>query len=191
MFVCEGHPTYRNNNLKSIQLITMKALVNIFLTLLSLSSFAQTDQAEINEQVWKPFEKAIMNQDVAAFVALHSKELIRAEINRNKVMGLDEYQKGMEAGWPGWKESMEKSKTRYTFELRFLERLSNGSQAYEVGYFKNEMVNAAGEKRQSFGKFHVVLRKENGTWKILVDSDSNEGGTITEEMFLAAKPLQP
>ncbi len=169
----------------------MKIFVSVFLTLLSVSTFAQNDQAEINSQVWKPFEQAIMSQDVAAFVVLHSKDLIRAEINRKKVMGLEEYQKGMEANWPAWKESMTKNKTRYTFELRFLERLSNGSQAYEVGYFKNEMINAAGEKKQSFGKFHVVLRKENGVWKILVDSDSNEGGTITEEMFLAAKPIAP
>jgi hypothetical protein len=36
----------------------------------------------------------------------------------------------------------------------------------------------------------VALRKENGTWKILVDSDTNEGGTITDEMFLKAKPLE-
>jgi hypothetical protein len=36
----------------------------------------------------------------------------------------------------------------------------------------------------------VALRKENGVWKILVDSDTNEGGTITEEMFQKAKPIE-
>lgn len=151
--------------------------------------YAQTDQAEINEQVWKPFTKAIMMQDVESFAALHSKDLVRAEINSKKVMGLQEYREGMEAGWPGWKESIQKNKSKYTFELRFIERISNGTMAYEIGYFKNESVTASGEKRESYGKFHVVLRKENGTWKILVDSDSNEGGTITKETFAAAAPL--
>jgi hypothetical protein len=36
----------------------------------------------------------------------------------------------------------------------------------------------------------VVLRKEENTWKILVDTDSNEGGTIGEAQFLAAAPME-
>jgi len=55
----------------------MKNILSILLTLFSLCSFAQTDQAEINEQVWKPFEKAIMNQDVTAFVALQRTDSCR------------------------------------------------------------------------------------------------------------------
>jgi hypothetical protein len=35
----------------------------------------------------------------------------------------------------------------------------------------------------------VALRKEDGKWKILVDSDTRENGTITDEMFAAAQPL--
>jgi ketosteroid isomerase-like protein len=167
----------------------MKRLVAIALAMISFHvALCQTDQADIDIQVWKPFTKAIMNQDVNAFVAVHSKDLVRAERNQKKVMGLDEYRKGMETGWPGWKESIQKSKTTYTFELRFTERISNGSVAYEVGYFKNESIGPNG-KRVSYGKFQVALRKEEGIWKILVDSDSNEGGTITEEMFQAAKPI--
>lgn len=169
----------------------MKKLPILLLGFFSSAALAQTDQQEINAQVWQPFTQAIMTQNVGAFIALHSKELVRAEINRKKVMGWEEYKNNMEAGWPGWKESIEKSKTKYTFELRFTERLSNGATAYEVGYFKNESVQPGGEKRVSYGKFHVVLRKEDGTWKILVDSDSNEGNTITEEMFQAAKPWSP
>lgn len=167
-----------------------KSFFFLLLFVVASHGYAQQDQLDINEQVWKPFTKAIMTQDVSSFVALHSSDLVRAEINQKKVMSLDEYRKGMEAGWPGWKESIQKNKTHFTFELRFTERISNGTLAYEIGYFKNETVNASGEKRESFGKFHVVLRKENNTWKILVDSDSSEGGTITAAMFQAAKPLE-
>lgn len=149
----------------------------------------QNDQTDINNQVWKPFTKAIMTQDVAAFIAVHSKDVVRAELNGNRVLSYEQYLAGMEKSWPGWKESVQNNSTQYTFELRFLQRISNGVQAYEVGYFKNESITA-GQKQVSYGKFQVALRKENGFWKILVDSDSNEGGTITEETFLKAKPLE-
>lgn len=156
----------------------------------SLSVFGQTDQADINDQVWKPFTKAIMAQDVAGFIAVHSKDVVRAELNDNQVQNYTEYEASMQKSWPGWKESIQKSNSKYTFELRFLQRISNGTLAYETGYFKNESINAKGEKRMYFGKFNVALRKESGVWKILVDSDTNEAGTITEEMFLKAKPLE-
>jgi ketosteroid isomerase-like protein len=166
---------------------------NTMLILFALSSFlvkAQNDQKDIDEQVWKPFTRAIMSQDVEAFIQVHSKDLIRAERDSKKVVDLTNYQKVMVENWPRWKEDITKNKIQYTFELRFTERISNGTQAFEVGYFKNESFNLSGEKRVSYGKFQVALRKENGTWKILVDSDSNEGRTITEKDFLAAKPME-
>jgi ketosteroid isomerase-like protein len=155
----------------------------------SLITSAQQDQTDINNQVWKPFTRAIMKQDVAGFIAVHSKDVLRAELNDNKVLDYSTYLTGMEKSWPGWKEYNQKNNVQYTFELRFLQRISNGNLAYETGYFKNESITN-GQKRVSYGKFQVALRKENGVWKILVDSDTNEGGTITEEMFQKAKPLE-
>jgi len=126
---------------------------------------------------------------VASFIAVHSKDVVRAELNGNRVLSYQEYLSGMEKSWPGWKESVLKNSTQYTFELRFLQRISNGNLAYETGYFKNLTITN-GQKRESYGKFQVALRKENGVWKILVDSDTNEGGSITEEMFQKAKPIE-
>lgn len=166
-----------------------RILLLLTLLVVSLSASAQNHEAMINEQVWKPFTKAIMNQDVNSFLSLHATDLVRAEVNRKQVMNLETYKKGIEGGWPKWKESIEKNKEAYTFELRFLDRICNGELAYEIGYFKNEITNATGVKRETYGKFYVVLSKEAGVWKILVDADSNEGGTITSEMFLAARPM--
>lgn len=168
----------------------MKRLILPFFVLSSLVGFCQGAEKEINEQVWKPFTRAIMTQDVEQFISLHSKDLVRAERDAKRVQGYAQYKAGMEQSWPKWKESNQKSNIQYTFELRFLERISNENQAFEVGYFKNESINPAGEKRVGYGQFHVALRKENNTWKILVDSDSNNGRTITEEMFQAAKPIE-
>ena len=159
------------------------------LLFVSVSGLAQQSTKEINDQVWTPFTQAIMTQDVEKFLSVHSKDLVRAERNGKRVLTYDQYKAGMEQNWPKWKESNQKDNVQYTFELRFLERIANDTQAYEVGYFKNLTIKA-GEKRESYGQFHVALRKEGGVWKILVDSDSNNGKTITEEMFQAAKPLE-
>ena len=164
-------------------------IIILILNAAAVGSHAQTDQQDIDNQVWKPFTRAITTQDVASFVSVHSKDLIRAERDQKRVLDLSSYQSGMETGWPSWKESIKKSNEKYIFELRFLERISNGTLAYEVGYFKNEIISTRGEKHISYGKFQVALRKENGVWKILVDSDSREGGNITDEMFAAAQPI--
>jgi hypothetical protein len=41
-------------------------------------------------------------------------------------------------------------------------------------------------QRIYFGKFHVILERESDTWKISMDYDSNENGTIDEKSFINA-----
>ena len=168
----------------------MKKLLILFFVIAFITVKAQTNQSEINEQVWKPFTKAIMAQDVERFISVHSKDVVRAERNSKRVLNYEQYKNEMFASWPKWKARNATANVKYTFELRFLERINNETQAFEVGYFKNETIKAAGEKEIYYGKFQVALRKENGIWKILVDSDSNQEGVITEKDFLAAKPLE-
>ena len=40
-----------------------------------------------------------------------------------------------------------------------------------------------------YNTFQVLLNKESGTWKIVFDSDSSEGSTLSEKDFQAAQPL--
>ena len=47
-------------------------IIILILNAAAVGSHAQTDQQAIDNQVWKPFTKAIMTQDVAAFVSVHS-----------------------------------------------------------------------------------------------------------------------
>jgi hypothetical protein len=46
-----------------------------------------------------------------------------------------------------------------------------------------------GETRLTYTAFEMILRKENGVWKLLVDQDTARGGSITERDFLAGRPL--
>lgn len=166
----------------------MNKLYPLLIILLSASvaGYSQDAQKQINDQVWKPFITTFSNYDTKGFMAVHSRDLVRAPRDSKNVLNFEQYKKQYEEGD---KRSVQQ-KTKRTIELRFLERMSNENQAFEVGIYKTTVINAQGESKSFYGKFHVVLRKENGTWKILVDSDSSEEGTIGEKEFEAARPLE-
>ena len=83
------------------------------------------------------------------------------------------------------------SKRKRSIELRFSERMASENQALDVGIYKTTYFNVDGSTISFYGKFLVVLRKENGIWKILVDTDSSENGTIDEKSFLLAEEMKP
>jgi hypothetical protein len=147
----------------------------IALLLVSTSVFAQTVQSEINEQVWKPFIKGFNENNAGLFMSVHSKDLVRSPRDSKKVLN-----------WEQYNEQTAKQTGVHSIELRFTERINNSGQAIDVGVYKTSYPNHP----PYYGRFHVVLRKENGTWKILVDTDSNEGGKIDEAQFLSAQPME-
>lgn len=139
---------------------------------------------EINEQVWKPFIRSFNAGDDEAFKTVHSKDIIRVSRDENDIYGYDRYfQKipdSVKSKWVDWKKNI---------ELRFIQRIAGNDKAFEEGYYKSTSTNTVtGEIRKGIGKFHVLLRKENGTWKILMDADTSEGAS--EETFRKAKPLE-
>lgn len=164
----------------------MKKILGIALTLLfCITAFSQENslQKEINEQVWKPFITSFNNRDDDAFSAVQSKEVIRVSQDDNLIFGYNEYFKKIpeseKARWKDWKRNI---------ELRFLQRIASNDKAFEVGYYKSSNTNTVtGEKRTGYGKFHVLLRKENGIWKILMDADANE--KTNEAVFMTAKAM--
>jgi hypothetical protein len=155
----------------------------LLFVLLSSNCYSQDFQKEINTQVWAPFMESFSQRNTEAFMAVHSKDVSRAPRDSKKVLNYEQYKKQNV-----YYDSQSKSKQ--AIELRFLERMANENQAFEVGIYKTIYTNEKGETQSGYGKFHVALRKENGVWKILVDSDSSEGNTIGEKEFLAAKPMQ-
>lgn len=164
----------------------MKTLVMAFFIGLCGLTHAQTTQKEINEQVWKPFISSYNDLNTEAFMALHSREVVRAIRDDGRVMGYDEYNKVIASG----NHNAAVNKSRKKLELRFLERWVNHDLAYEVGIYKGQTIKPSGNNIVFYGKFSVVLRQENGVWRILVDSDSSEGGTISDKEFLAARPME-
>jgi uncharacterized protein (TIGR02246 family) len=134
---------------------------------------------ELNRDIWHPFRQAYGARDSEAFLALHTPDLIRAGGPSKEVYGFDEYAKQTERSFA----DMIARGDGVGIELRFLERIASGELASERGVFRITATRASGEQRVFHGRFHVMARKVDGRWRIAVDYDSDEGGTVTDETF--------
>jgi hypothetical protein len=167
----------------------MKKCLIVALSILTfVNSNAQADSSncvkEINEQVWKPFVTHLISGNNKSFRALHSKRITRVLIDNNILQDYDKY-------FPVNKRndtlSPAKGGTRQ-FELRFDKRICNGNKAWETGYYKGTVTEAGKEERSYYGRFMVVLEKEEGAWKIIVDADT--GKEAGAENFNKAAPVE-
>ncbi|MBX7220699.1 MAG: nuclear transport factor 2 family protein [Blastocatellia bacterium] len=140
---------------------------------------------EINRDIWLPFAKAFAEDKAEDFISLHSKDMIRAEGNGKRILSLSQYAENTRKSFKTRIEAGGKIEIHF----RFLERIVNPQFASERGIFEFVAISPKGETAKFYGKFHVFSRKETGTWKILVDYDSNEGKTINEESFKSAAAL--
>jgi hypothetical protein len=150
-----------------------------------LVAHAQDYQKEINDQVWKPFIESFNNLNAELFLSVHSKDLTRSPRDSKQILNWNEYLSDQKKQM----SIMKGDGLKLAIELHFTERIANGRQAIDVGIYKTTVILKDGTSNSGYGRFHVVMRKENGVWKILVDTDSSEGHTIEENDFLAAKPM--
>lgn len=158
-----------------------KYLLLIIFSLLMVTPYAQWKNQEINEQIWKPFIQAFAQNDAALFKSLHSKEVIRVQMN--DILDYEKYMVNSENMF----QELKKKDEHMIIDFRFIRRLSNDTRAYEEGYFKTSSIQN-GKERNFYGRFTVVLIKENGRWKILVDSDTSEG--MNEQVFSSGKTME-
>ena len=138
---------------------------------------------EINDQVWKPFIAHFISGNKEGFRNVHSKRITRVEIDRGTVLDYDKYFPPIDPNSP----TVKKGGNRL-FELRFDKRISNGTKAWESGFYKGTMIQEGKEPRSYYGRFFVVLEKEEGTWKILVDADTHK--EANEENFSKAFAME-
>ena len=159
-------------------------IVFIFSLLAIGNSMAQAPnyQKEINEQVWLPFIESYGSNNSEAFMALHSKDLVRVTVDNKVIQLFDSYKYSTERG----NSNRKNLNIKPSIEFRFVQRIANDQAAYEVGYYKVTSNEPTGVS-YFYGKFTVVLRKESGKWKITLDSDSSEG--ITESVFNSGQKM--
>ncbi|TYA71507.1 nuclear transport factor 2 family protein [Seonamhaeicola marinus] len=155
-------------------------LLRLSFLLFSISLFSQnTELKAINSQLWTNFTKAYELLDYNLFASIHANDLVRVSGNSktisNKTTYIDKYIK-----W--WTDNDRKQ----TISFRFLERIVSNNKASERGIYKLTIGPNTQNEKSYYGKFHVILTKENSIWKILVDYDSSENDTIDETSYLNA-----
>jgi ketosteroid isomerase-like protein len=167
-------------------MISKKIPLLIFLPVMALNSMSQTDslQKQINEQVWKPFIRSFNDRDTDGFMAVHSREMSRVIQDGKSIYGYQKYYEENKTG----NERGKQSGRKHNIELRFIQRIAENDRAFEVGYYKTTSIHSNGESRSFYGKFHVLMRKENGQWKILMDADASE--KTTEAIFQTGAAME-
>jgi hypothetical protein len=169
-----------------------KGITLLFATVLFFQTFAQTDSLkwvkEINEQVWKPFVTSLTSGNNDRLKALHSKRITRVLVDDNVIKDFDKYFPPAQNKSNPTATGSTNNNTERLFELRFDKRIANGSKAWETGYYKGTVMETGKETRAYYGRFFVVLEKEKGTWKIIVDADT--GKEATKKNFDAALPME-
>ena len=134
---------------------------------------------EINK-VWEKFYEAFDSLDYKPMAEIHSKQVMR--ITGNKIRDYKTYINNYKAMY---KEAKENG-VSYTISLRFFERINNDSVASERGVYKLTRKVKGKNEQFYYGQFHVLFKKENGVWKILMDYDSNEENSIGEKEYAKA-----
>ena len=164
----------------------MKASKNymmvLFLLLNSmLFSQEQNYNQEINKAIWEKFTEAFETYDAELFASLHSKDFIRISSDSKTIRNVENYIDGYRNRWKNMN-------SKQTIDFRFTERINNGNLASEKGIYKLTVNLGEQNEASYYGAFHVVMRKEETHWKLLVDYDSNPKSPINEVVFLKAKP---
>ena len=140
---------------------------------------------DINNQVWSKFYQVFDSLDSDLMESIHSKHLIRIPADRKTILNYKEYLDQYKLTFAKIKEN----EGTLNISLRFLERINNNSIASERGIYKLIINQNKGNEKVIYGKFHVILIKEDNVWKILMDYDSNENNTIGEEDFYKARGI--
>lgn len=163
----------------------MKVILVSAMLILSIHAYSQNQTEAINKDVWFNFMQAYQDLDASLFNQIHTDDVLRIPEESGSMMIGQEYKDANLENFNRWNLS----KVNQRIQFSFISRIQKGNWAYETGIYKLTRYTDSGS--QSFyGKFHVTLKKVSGLWKIFIDSDSNENGTIGEEDFNRGKILK-
>jgi len=149
----------------------------IFNAIHFVSAQAALLHKKINQDMYGNFSEAFKKLDYSLFASIHSKEMIRISGNGGEIKNVKKYLEGYEKRWNNPKTIAS------PIDFRLFERVTSDSLVSDRGIYRSTYKNDKGEIKHFYGQFHVLLRLENNSWKILIDYDSNENHTINIDSF--------
>lgn len=163
----------------------MKVILVSILLILSVNAYSQNQIEAINKDVWFNFMQAYQDLDASLFNQIHTDDVLRIPEESGNMMIGQEYKDANLENFNRWNLAQVKQRIQFSF----ISRIQKGNWAYETGIYKLIRYTDSGSQSY-YGKFHVTLKKISGVWKIFIDSDSSDGGTIGEEDFNRGKILK-
>ncbi len=165
-------------------------LTIVFITFSLVSTYSQKEEVEqdstqkiIDETIWKPFKTSYEARDWLTFNALHTDDILRVHDGGIRIG--EEYKKSNTESY------QRPSDRKVTIDFAMERRMHASEVGYEVGFYRVRYTEPGKEDRMSYGRFHVVLRKIQGKWRIAQDWDSNSfnGNPIGADDFDKAQFL--
>ena len=166
----------------------IKQLFFLLFVVTAFQASAQTPKAktlaEINKDIWIPFKEGVNTDKDELYINVHSKDFHWvAPGNKGRIMDFAEYVDDSKMVMAGRRDKKEKSE----LEIRFLERNVKGDFATEKCIKKFTLYKPGAAPQVSYGISQYFLRKENGTWKVLIQYGSRE--KADEQLFNSAYAL--
>ncbi|AXT19827.1 DUF4440 domain-containing protein [Flavobacteriaceae bacterium AU392] len=167
----------------------MRNLFTLLLLCSNLIMVAQSDiktiQNEIDQTVWKPFQKAFETLDAKALNAIYAEKTLR--VTPQGIDTKEAYKSLNVERFKASKDGNVSIKLDFWFDSRF----TNGDTSYEVGFYRIA-ATINGQTNNSYGQFHIVIKKINDIWKITQDWDTTtiNGHIIDNTDFEKQLPLK-
>ena len=125
----------------------------------------------IKADVWIPFMEAYRDFDEERLKSIHTANIIRINIDDNKVRTGETYLNEFASFLPRMKDNGDKVGIAFAILTTAVDE--SKQIAYQTGYYQFLMQAKGEEKRtpRGYGYFHVGLKIDEGKWKIFLDSD--------------------
>ena len=163
-----------------------KIITLLFAITLSPLVHAQSGiQKEIDQSLWKPFQKAFETLDATSLNSLYANNVLRVTPN-----GIDT-KDAFKAGNVDRFNTSKKNNVSIRLDFWFDSRHTQKDTSYEVGFYRITSISN-GNSSYSYGQFHIVLKKIKGKWKITQDWDTTtiNGKRIGKSDFEKNSPLK-
>lgn len=146
-------------------------LLPFLLLLCACAAFAQDRRAELRVQslrevtrdVWEPFVRGVNSFDDPAYLAVRSKDFVLVQSIGQSFLDYDYY---VEDTIKVMRE-LKAGGVRLLVEMRFDERFADAEYASERGIMRMVRTDADGTRHISHTRFHVIVRKEDGRWRVI------------------------
>ena len=166
----------------------MQKLLFVLVVLTLSNTFGQDSasvQKEIDETLWRPFQKAFEELNAKALNALYADEVLRVTPG-----GIDTEEAFKAGNLTRFTENKEKG-VSIKLDFWLENRKTNTDTSYEVGFYRIQFTSTEGVVN-AHGQFHIVLKKINGSWKITQDWDTDiiNGKEIGAEDFGKQKAIR-